>query len=323
MNITGMKTMSFERLLYQLDDDNWHNVVYQIHDILKPELQTPKGFIRLVKKQNEQSRKDDIDRILNQFQNTGIEGLDERINTCVKEIQNINDYYKGSLQYELIQNMLHLEGINTYPNLLIAKDFLKDTAITLRGYDRLCAVLYQLCNQSLSQGNKSNAGTAGEGMVRAIFNAVGLESDIHFSEQHKSKKGSNTDFVLPRVDNFDESNVAVLVAAQLSTNDRGRLASSELKQGGVRYLVTGNGLDSSTKRLKDIGHQILQSFESDNIRIACFENEITFEKDRVEEVINGNSGDSKREYMERFNYLNTHVISFADFADKMKRFKDF
>ena len=323
MNITGMKTMSFERLLYQLDDDNWHNVVYQIHDILKPELQTPKGFIRLVKKQNEQSRKDDIDRILNQFQNTGIEGLDERINTCVKEIQNINDYYKGSLQYELIQNMLHLEGINTYPNLLIAKDFLKDTAITLRGYDRLCAVLYQLCNQSLSQGNKSNAGTAGEGMVRAIFNAVGLESDIHFSEQHKSKKGSNTDFVLPRVDNFDESNVAVLVAAQLSTNDRGRLASSELKQGGVRYLVTGNGLDSSTKRLKDIGHQILQSFESDNIRIACFENEITFEKDRVEEVINGNSGDSKNDYMERLNYLNTHVISFADFADKMKRFKDF
>ena len=189
--------MPFEQLLYQLNTTNWHHVVYRIHDILKPELQTQKGFIRLVKKQNEQNRKDDIDRILNQFQNTGIEGLDERINTCVKEILNINNYYKTSLQYELIETMLHLEGINTYPNLLIAKDFLKDTSITSQGYNRLCAVLYQICNQSLSQANKSNAGTAGEGIARAIFNAVGLESDIHFSEQHKSKKGSDTDFVLP------------------------------------------------------------------------------------------------------------------------------
>ena len=313
--------MSFEQILHELNSVNWPNVVPTIHKILKPELQTMKGFIRAIKNQREDERKDSIHHNLNYFHNTGVENLDGRINTCIKEIERINSYYNISLQYELIDVILRSKVTNRYPNVLIVKSFLKGQSITSQGYNRLSAILYQIGNQSISQGNKSNAGMAGEGMVRAIFNAVGLEKGIHFSEQHKSKKGSDTDFVLPCVANFDESNIVMLVAAQLSTNDRGRLAQSELKQGGVRFLVTGNGLDSSTKRLSDIGTQILQSFESDNIRVACFEDEIIFEKNRVRKIINESSSSTDNEYTERLKYLESHVISFAHFAMRIEQFK--
>jgi len=314
--------MSFEQLVYKLNSTDWHNVVYDIHKVLKIELQTPKGFIRFIKEEREQARKDAIDRKLDRFLDAGIYDLDARVNDCIREIETINNFYNIALQYELIDTLLSSKVPFRYPNLCIAKDFLEDDSISSQSYNRLCAVLYQICNQSLSQGSKSNAGIVGEGMVRAIFNAVGLKKDVHFSEQYKSKKGSDTDFVLPCVGNFDESNLEVLVAAQLSTNDRGRLASSELKQGGVRYLVTGNGLDSSTKQLSSIGTQILQSFKSDNIRIACFEDEINLEKNRVQEMLNKSSGIAYKDYEERLNYLGSHVMSFAIFAKKLERFNN-
>ncbi|MDB4108870.1 type II restriction endonuclease [Porticoccaceae bacterium] len=314
--------MSFEQLVYKLNTSDWRNIVFDIHEVLKKDLQTNTGFIRCIIEEFELDRKDAIDRKIARFIGAGIYDLDAKVNVCIREIQKINNLYYSSLQYGLIDTLLSSKVTDRYPNLCIVKDFLEDDSISSHGYDRLCAVLYQVCNQSLSQANKSNAGMAGEGMVRAIFNAAGLKKDLHYSEQYKSKKGSDTDFVLPCVDNFDESNLEILVAAQLSTNDRGRLASSELKQGGVRYLVTGNGLDASTKKLRHIGTQILQSFKSDNIRIACFEDEINLEKDRIQGMLNKNSGTKNEDYKERLDYICTHVISFESFAKKLERFKN-
>ena len=313
--------MLFEKLLNKITTNDWHDAADQLYAKLKPELQTQKGFIRSIKEQNEQDRKDAIEKELNQFNNSGTDNLDGRINLLISTIEEINNSFKTALQYDLIETIYSYKDIKNYPCLYKVKGFLKKDTTSLLGYNRVCAILYNICNHSLLQANKSNAGTAGESMVRAIFNSVELYKDIHFSEQHKSKKGSDTDFVFPCVSNFDESNIEVLVAAQLSTNDRGRLASSELKQGGIKYLVTGNGLDAATKNLQSISHEILQSFENENIRIVCFKDEITIEKKRVENRVKNSNGEAKEKHKARLKYLNSHTLSYASLAKKLEHYK--
>ncbi len=125
--------------------------------------------------------------------------------------------------------------------------------------DRLKALLARVMNESLSQANKSNAGEAGENLVRAILAGVGLEKDVHYREQYKSQSGSDTDFVFPCVEDEEDHKVELFLAVQMSSNDRARLTSSELKIGGKPFVFSGNGLAASKKNLKDIGAQIIES----------------------------------------------------------------
>ena len=95
---------------------------------------------------------------------------------------------------------------------------------------------------------------------------MGLIPDQHYREQYKSESGSDTDVAFPNVNDFEDSKLEVLVAVQMSTNDRARLTSSELKKGVVGYVITGNGLKASSKVLKDIGNQIVSSYLDANIK---------------------------------------------------------
>ena len=190
-------------------------------------------------------------------------------------------------------------------------------------YERLSAIILNISNQSLGAGNKTNAGQAGEAMVRAIFNSVGLVKGSHYGEQYASRKGSNTDFVFPYVEDYNDSHVDAMIAVQFSTNDRGRLATSELKEGSIRYMVSGNGLPASTKSLKHIGSKILETFKDSNIRLVCFSDEIEKEKQRINEIIKKPKlkTKEKNENISRLKYIESNTRSFSVFSKEMKRFR--
>ena len=315
--------MLFEQLLDAISDDNWYEVIDEIHSRLKLELLGSDGFIKHVRRPYDPIKKETINQLVNHFHNSGLDLLDQRINDCMTEILKSNDYYNLPVQYDFVATILDSEVPDTYPCIRCAKEFLRKNSSLLSGYNRLCAVLDRICNLSLSQSRKSEAGKAGESMVRLIFNSVGLEKDIHFSEQLKTTKGSDTDFVLPYVENFDERNIEILIAAQLSTNDRARLVSSELKVGAIKYLVTGNGMGASSKSLKDIGGKILKTFQSENIKLVCFEDEIIIEKNRIETLLNKTRSEPRKLTLQnRLTYFNTHAFSFAGFAKKVEHYKE-
>tara|TARA_B100000780_G_C21075515_1_gene432947 strand:+ start:417 stop:1343 length:927 start_codon:yes stop_codon:yes gene_type:complete len=299
--------------LFLLNTDDWMSVVGKVHDCLKPQLQN-KSFIDSVKSEYQEERKIIISDLVGSFYNTGPADLDNRILEFTNQIKAVNDSYQQALKYDFIGIIKTHEGVVQYDNLCKVRDFfLLDASDHLLAYARLSAVILEISNQSMGQGDKSNAGQAGENMVRAIFNSVGLVKDLHYREQYKSKVGSDTDFVLPNVDDYSDSQVDALVAVQFSTNDRARLASSELKQGGVRYMVTGNGLPASKKSLKAIGSQNLQNYAQLNIRLVCFDREIAAEKQRIKSMAVPDG--------ERLKYFESSAISFSAFANKVERFK--
>jgi hypothetical protein len=306
--------LSYEDLLL-LNTDEWQTVVEKIHGYLKPQLQK-NSFISHIKDEYQEKRKSEITDIVNSFTNSGSENLDIRILNFTDQLKGITDKYQTSLKYDFINIIKSNNKVNNYLDLCTARDFLQqDYSKHALACERLSSIILEITNQSMSQGDKANAGMAGENMVRAIFNSMGLVDKIHYRDQYKSKSGSDTDFVLPNVEDFNDILVDAYVAVQFSTNDRARLASSELKEGGVRYFVTGNGLPASKKTLKDIGSQIIQNFVDKRIRLVCYEKEIEREKSRIKENLNPD--------YDRLEYFETSVISFSIFADRIKHFKDF
>ena len=196
----------------------------------------------------------------------------------------INTHYYGSLQFDYI-NLMKLEKRN--PEIHIecfkALDILtNDPKTPLEIRQRLHSIIGQLVSQSLGQGNNSLAGEAGESLVRAILGSAGYKEGIHYKSQFKAGTGSDTDFVIPNVCNGEIHKVKIFIAAQFSSNDRGRMASSELGLGAERYLITGNGMDASTKTLRAIGGDIIQDFRVQNTKIVCRKSQIDKEVTRLE-----------------------------------------
>ena len=312
-NLKGMVMLLTDQDLFSLNTGDWTSVVEKVHACLKPQLQN-KSFIDLVKSEYQEERKSMISDLVDSFFDTGTDNLDLRVLDFTNQMKTINDRYQMSLKYDFVKIIKTHDGVNQYDNLCKVRDFLlMDSNDYSLAYSRLSSVILEISNQSMGQGDKSNAGQAGEDMVRAIFNSVGLVKDLHYREQYKSTAGSDTDFVLPNVDDYCDSQVDALVAVQFSTNDRGRLAPSELKQGGIRYMVTGNGLPASKKSLKDIGSQILQNFAYLNIRLVCLHDEIEHETQRIDSMTDPD--------IERLKYIQSSAISFSTFANKVKSFK--
>ncbi len=164
---------------------------------------------------------------------------------------------------------------------------------------------------------KANAGLAGEDFVERICDIIGLVKGTHYKTQHKSKSGSDTDFVFPYVEDYKDIDVDIFVAVQFSSNDRFRLATSELKDGGKRYLVTGNGFDVSTKKLEDIGSQIISDAKSKKYILVCYLPEMKKEKERLEKNIR--EGNQKDESKKRLDFFEENTITFSEFAKRLKK----
>ena len=305
------------KLLNSLSDSNWYTAIVDIERSLKTELQGSKGFIRQARSKLSEQRNAEFDEMEQKFLHVGLDDLDNAVNDLASKMLKYNNQVDINLQYDLINSLSKFKNLSKYPFLSNAVSFLSDSSNDINSLRRLTAAIHEVANQSLSQSRKSNAGIAGERIVRAILLSVGLLPSVHYREQYKSKKGSDTDFAFPLVDDYCDSKLEVLVAVQMSTNDRARLTSSELKHGVISYVLTGNGLDASSKSLDSIGSQIIETYQQSNIRLVCFAPEIEKEKRRLlAKIKTSNSEVDAR----RLEYFKSSAYPFREFAKAMQRF---
>lgn len=300
---------------------NWQNLIDQLYLKLKAEMQGNDGFVRRVKVAREAQRKADIQNAISQFRGiNNLTQLDVTIDQLADKFLSINNSYSQELYYDHIP-ALGDAGLNAgKPEISQISRFLADPQASEAAKDRVRALVARVINESLSQANKSNAGEAGENLVRAILSAAGLEKDKHYREQYKSKSGSDTDFVFPCVPDQQDQKVELFMAVQMSSNDRARLTASELKIGGKPFVFSGNGLKASKKKLKDIGAQIVESQKANKVNLVCYGPELKREVDRLKKAEKATANDAKKkELSERRDYFENYTWTIADFAEHVKK----
>jgi len=294
-------------------DENFH-AAEEISSILKQQIQGDKGLIRKVKEQTENYRKSSLKTLIEEFANNrsnGFTDLDEQLNIFCNEMKKINDQAYAKLSYDYINLFANLTDIEKeYPEYHYVSQIITDEINHpphIRW--RLQGIIASHVGLSIGQGKKAMAGKAGEDLVKACLGRIGLiEEQKDYRSQWKSSKGSDTDFVIPYAEDNDMSKIKVFIAAQLSSNDRARMASSELHPGAQKYLVTGNGMDSSTKSINDIGAEIISSYQSANIKIVC-------RKSHVDKLIK--ELEEKNNESNKLEYLKNYLLSFEQFAHEI------
>jgi hypothetical protein len=304
----------------KLSADGWEDFTSEVYLPLKNEMQGANGFIRRVKIKDETDRKTAIDTLLATFvQTDDFSDLDARINALAAGILSINVRYSTKIYYDYLSYLSDPTLVPSGSTLDKIKSYLSSQQVDKVVAFRLAAIFGRIVNESLSQANKSNAGEAGENLVRAIFSAVGVKRDVHYREQYKSQKGSDTDFVFPNVSDGQDQLVDMFVAVQMSSNDRTRLTASELKVGAKPYVVTGNGLTASKKKLNSIGSQILQSQMERGVHLVCFAPELQREIQRLEKALQSTpAGIKQNEIALRLKYFKEYCWSFSSFAKTVK-----
>ncbi len=297
------------------DEAKWITCSSEVTTRLKAEMQTRIGFIRKIKDRCESERVTKINSLFMSLNGAGVAGLDNKIDALASGIQEANDAAIVRLLYDIFCLLDDVDSVE-YPFLASVKDYLADSSNDVARY-RLFSAVAITANQSLSQGKKSNAGVAGEMLVRAALSAVGLERDVHYREQFKSAAGSDTDFVFPCIPDKADPSIEVAVAVQMSSNDRIRLTSSELKPGANGYVFTGNGLAASSKSLRDIGSQLINKAIETNTRMVCFGPEIEKEKERLKCALAIKEDEDLRK---RLRYFENSALSIEKFVEKMSRY---
>lgn len=302
----------------KLDTADWCGVIDDLYAGVKPEMQGAHGFIRRMKAKGEPIRKLTISSHLGSFEGrNSLSDLDVDIDALADQMMDINHKASANLYYDYLGILENESDISSFPTLKLIQDFVGDAKNSRTSINRLNGLLARVINESLSQANKSNAGEAGENIVRAILSAAGLEKDVHFREQYQSNKGSDTDFVFPCVADGQDGKVEAFLAVQMSSNDRTRLTSSELRQGAVPFVFTGNGLAASKKRLRDIGNKIILDQRSKSVRIVCLQGELIFEKNRLNKIIG--KGNAPSDIVDRLDYFDSFGFSMEAFAEYVRK----
>ncbi|WP_170595666.1 type II restriction endonuclease [Ruegeria arenilitoris] len=311
--------MSFP--LSELAGPNWQSLIDQLYSKLKVEMQGADGFARRAKVAREAQRKSDIRTAVSKFRGMNdLTQLDESINQLADTFLDINNGYSKELYYDHIPALGDADLNTDKHEIQRISSFLADLNSPEVAKNRVRALVARVINESLSQANKSNAGEAGENLVRAILSSAGLEKEKHYREQYKSKSGSDTDFVFPCVPDRQDQKVELFMAVQMSSNDRARLTASELKIGGKPFVFTGNGLRASKKKLKDIGAQIIESQKANKVNLVCYGPELVSEIERLKKAEKSTKNDAKKkELRDRRDYFENYTWTIADFADHLKK----
>lgn len=311
--------VSFIDDLNALSGNNWYDAASRIEMAAREELLRPSGLVRAVKKADETLRKQELESLSTTLSTVKtLDGLDKEVLSVTDGWLEINKKYANKIFFDYWTKFREHSDLTSYPNIALSVNFMDNGGNSQVAKSRLAAIIGKVVNSSQSQSAKSNAGTAGETLVRSILQASGLKRDVDFREQFKSTKGSDTDFVIPNVADFQDHDLEVLIAVQISSNDRTRLSTSELKKGGQAFVVTGNGLSASSKALRDIGVQIVAQMLSDNVRMVCYNKEIEKETKRLGDKIKAAGETASSEDKERLRYFSTYAISFETFAKRMK-----
>jgi hypothetical protein len=295
-------------LISGLGSKNWRSSAEEIYIIVKDELTGNKGYIKKVRNETDADRRKNLATIRKNLK-LDIANLDETMNQFTDEMYQINSSYDFSLQHDFTSILNQYPLLSSiFPNTAIIKDYLNNsTNFNLEINNRLLQIISRIITESIIQSKKSNAGIAAETVMEVVAEAAGLESGKHYRAQFKSHIGSDTDFVFPNVEDYKDQDVDIFVAVQFTTNDRARLVTSELKEGGSRYVVSCNGMRAAKKSLKDIGNQILETFKNRNYILVCYEPELNIEIERCKEI-----GSNKR-----LDYFENYTKTFSGFAMKL------
>lgn len=237
-----------------------------------------------------------------------------------------NEYNQGwqlELFYDLHELILDFEGTSlesdTKSLLSIIQKALNSTnegeksrAITL------VALFGEISN---GQSRKSTAGIAAEDAIELVLRSIGLVAGETYGAQFKHYQGSDTDFVVPFNKNNEVHDIKAYIAVQCSTNDRLRLSSSELQDGGKRYICSLNGCGASSKTTKDIGNALIGGQSAHDTYYVVIEPErIAAIEEARQQVLkakhNGNSveeGHAKA----RLLWLEKYAINYDQFTDQL------
>ena len=298
-----------ELLIQRLNEDNWLNYIDDISKKIKPRIQK-NGALKLIREKVNEDYKDEVAFLYSEFiSNDSIINLDAQIKTLTNEILKINNLKNNAIYFEFFKYIKYIENHNNkFDDLIFIANLMEDINTDISLKLKLNSIVSQIINQSISQSNKSAAGGVGEAITEAILNKMGFVDGMQYKKQFKSKEGSDTDFVFPHVKDFDDINVQIFMAVQFSTNDRARLTSSELKTGGEKIALTYNDFPSSTKKLKDIGDQIVGNYKKERVRLVAY-------SQGIEKEIIRCKNNSKTN---RLEYFQDYASSFEEYFGSLK-----
>lgn len=307
-----------EELIKELAGSNFSASASQIYSELKPQIQKDGILAHIKADVFNNKRKSDLEDLEEEFLRLkSCVDLDQRINRLSSEMYKINKDVHDQFKFDPIQLM------EDFPHWQVKWQELKfcvdqlthPTVILPTAQRRLANIICSLVIESISQANKAQAGIAGEALAKAIFASAGLIEGKHYKAQHISEVGSPTDYVMPWVpDNIDDD-VQIFLAVQYSSNDRARMVNGELKKSANQIFITGNGLDGSTKGLKDIGKAIINSHAENRFRLVCFGPEIEKEKKRLQDEI-AKKKKTASENKKKLDYIHK-ALSYEQFARQL------
>lgn len=323
-NLKENENMEPNSFVPKLASEDWITSAIELRNALKFEIQGNKGFWKKLRDfQDESEVKSEITRLMINFVRDVREiddiSVDEHVNRLASDVWNLNEQFTLQLAWDFSTYLTSIEEemLADTPVLRCLRTLLANPDIDSTTKLRASNVCQSILYSSISQGNKSNAGAVGESIVEALFASVGAIKNLHYGTQYKSKAGSDTDFVIPAVRNYQDYDVQTLIAVQFSTNDRARLVSSELKTGAVKIVFSGNGCDVSSKTLRDIGDQVIQSLMKDNVRMACYGPGLQTEIRRLEDKLKSSDARSNDATLSRLEYFRKYAMDLATFREKL------
>lgn len=312
-----------EHLFDLLNTDEWSNAIPQVEQILRNEIHGENGLIKFCRDHFEDKRQSQLTTLRQEFiKAADVKTLDSQLETFTARLKVINLEVQNEIEfnfYNLIRsNLTHLSIL--YPN---TAEIIKSIEAQNQNSDavlRTISLINKVVHDSTIQSNKVNAGIAGEEFLEALLLGIGLQKGMHFKRQHKSIAYSNTDFVFPWVEDNDDAEIQIFAAVQFSSNDRMRMVSGELKSGGNKFVIIGNGFSASSKKLDAIGAKIIEGMRRENNRLVCYKPELdrtisSLQQKLAKRQKNGKPYKNSVEQRKKLEYFeSTNVISFSDFA---------
>ena len=170
---------------------------------------------------------------------------------------------------------------------------------------------------SLGASRKSLAGQAAQDVFEAILIKAGLREHEHYTRQFKTDEGSDADFVIPAVSTGENNKIDIMIAVQISSNDRAKLVKGELLPGVIPYLATFYGFDASTKDHQDLGDPIVKGMIQSRFRIVCSELGRVREIERIERKLQSDDSDQTRQ---RLDFFKKNVVSYKELSESLTRY---
>jgi hypothetical protein len=193
--------------------------------------------------------------------------------------------------------------------------------MTLQNIERERALLLiaQFSEMSNSQSRKSNAGQVAETTIELILQSSGLEKGTGYGKQWKSARGSDTDFIIPWKEHEASHGIQAYIAVQGSSNDRARMASSELHRGAKRFMCSLNGCPASSKNTNDMGKELVADLLDDETTYVVVEKERQRAIEKANRDLAKETGSSNKVMLKkRITWLEEYSCSFNDFFEYAK-----